>query len=50
MSHGAIEVYGTRFIVIQRKTNGSVSLQEGSIAFQSTDGQTLKLRPGDRFL
>lgn len=46
VSHGVIEVRGTRFTITQRATDGEVTLHEGSIAFIFTDGSTELLKPG----
>lgn len=47
VSHGAIEVLGTEFTVTQRESGGEVTLHEGRIQFQSQDGQTVTMAPGD---
>jgi transmembrane sensor len=46
VSHGAIEVMGTAFTVVQGPSGGSVRLREGRIQFQS-QGLSLTLRPGE---
>jgi transmembrane sensor len=46
VSHGAIEVLGTRFTVIQSTAGGTVALHEGSIRFRAQDGQVRTLEPG----
>jgi len=46
VSHGAIEVLGTRFTVRQGANGGEVTLHRGSIRFASADGRTVALRPG----
>src|SRR5262249_29444562 len=46
VSHGVIEVLGTRFLVTQREGNGEVRLDEGSVRFISTDGREVTLSPG----
>lgn len=47
VSHGAIEVMGTAFTVVQEPTRGQVVLREGAIRFRSTEGAVLSLRPGE---
>ena len=46
VSHGAIEVMGTAFTVVQGPSGGSVLLREGRIQFRS-QGLALTLRPGE---
>jgi transmembrane sensor len=48
VSHGAIEVLGTRFAVAQDGAGGHVDLFEGEIRFHGTDGRVLDIRPGQR--
>lgn len=48
VSHGIIEVRGTRFTVTQTEDGGEVVLHEGSIAFLALDGRVQVLGPGDR--
>jgi transmembrane sensor len=45
VSHGIIEVLGTRFTLIQRRDGGSVTLYRGTIRFLSTDGRSTQLSP-----
>jgi transmembrane sensor len=47
VSHGAIEVMGTRFSVEQDANGGRVILHEGAIRFVASDGKVTKLAPGD---
>jgi transmembrane sensor len=47
VSHGAIQVLGTAFTVVQGPSGGSVLLHEGRIQFRSGDGVVLNLRPGE---
>jgi transmembrane sensor len=47
VSHGAIEVMGTAFTVVQEPAGGRVTLREGSIRFQAADGREVSLRPGE---
>ncbi len=47
VSHGAIEVVGTRFTVTQEGERGQVRLDEGSIKFHWTGGEESTLAPGD---
>lgn len=47
VSHGLIEVLGTRFTVVQRWDGGEVTLHRGSIRFTAQDGQTRLLAPGE---
>jgi len=48
VSHGVIEVTGTRFTVVQRADDGEVVLHEGSITFRDAAGGIRYLLPGDR--
>ena len=45
---GAIEVIGTRFVVVQHGTTGHVDLLEGAIAFVDHEGREHALVPGRR--
>lgn len=47
VSHGAIEIMGTAFTVVQEPAGGRVALREGSIRFQAADGRVVSLRPGE---
>ena len=47
VSHGAIEVVGTRFTVTQADEAGRVRLDEGSIKFHWARGEESTLAPGD---
>jgi transmembrane sensor len=47
VSHGAIEVTGTAFTVVQGQSGGSVLLHEGRIRFRGVDAVSVNLRPGD---
>jgi transmembrane sensor len=47
VSHGAIEVLGTAFTVVQGSSGGSVMLHEGRIRFRSEGKVLVNLRPGD---
>jgi transmembrane sensor len=47
VSHGAIEVMGTAFTVVQEPAGGRVTLREGSIRFQAADGREVSLLPGE---
>ncbi|MBL8919237.1 MAG: FecR domain-containing protein [Myxococcaceae bacterium] len=47
VSHGLIEVLGTRFIVVQGELGGEVTLLRGSIRFLADDGQRRLLEPGE---
>ena len=49
VSHGVIEVLGTRFIVDQRADGGHVDLFEGAIAFRAADGSVTQIGPGQRY-
>jgi transmembrane sensor len=46
VSHGAIEVLGTRFTVAQQVAKGSVTLHEGSIRFAWREGRAQLIEPG----
>ena len=46
VSHGVIEVLGTRFTVTQRPNGGEVTLHRGSIRFRSADGRVEVLSVG----
>jgi hypothetical protein len=48
VSHGVIEVVGTRFAVAQEGEGGHVDLFEGKIRFHALDGGVLDIRPGKR--
>ena len=47
VSHGAIEVLGTRFTVLQGRDGGKVTLHEGAIRFVADDGRRVMLAPGE---
>lgn len=47
VSHGEIEVHGTRFKVTQRADGGEVTLFEGSILFRGTDGREVEVKLGE---
>jgi transmembrane sensor len=47
VSHGSIEVTGTRFTVVQGEGRGSVTLHEGAIRFRDLAGRTVVLAPGE---
>lgn len=47
VSHGFIEVLGTRFTVMQRADGGEVTLHEGRIRFRTQHGRTAVLSPGE---
>lgn len=47
VSHGTIEVLGTRFTVSQQDAQGSVTLHEGEIRFTDLSGNSRALAPGD---
>jgi transmembrane sensor len=47
VSHGAIEVLGTRFTVEQRDEGGTVSLHEGTIRFVTARGAFVALEAGE---
>ena len=46
VSHGEIEVHGTRFEVRQRAAGGEVTLHEGAISFHCHDGREIQVRVG----
>jgi len=46
VSHGVIEVLGTRFTIWQEERGGRVELHRGSIRFRAPDGRTRLLAPG----
>jgi len=48
VSGGSIEVFGTRFTVIEHGERGEVQLHEGSIGFRPEDGELVMLEPGQR--
>ena len=48
VSHGAIQVLGTTFTVVQEPSGGSVLLHEGRIQFRSAGNVVLNLRPGEQ--
>lgn len=47
VSHGTIEVLGTRFLVEQTAERGLVQLFEGRIRFRGDDGAVIDLAPGE---
>jgi len=47
VSHGRIQVMGTRFTVVQGPTRGHVTLHEGAIRFASDDGRSVAVRVGE---
>jgi transmembrane sensor len=47
VSHGAIEVMGTAFTVVQDRVGGRVALRDGNIRFRAGDGTVASLRPGE---
>ena len=47
VSHGAIEVMGTAFTVVQDRAGGRVALRDGNIRFRTGDGTVVTLRPGE---
>lgn len=47
VSHGEIEVHGTRFDVKQRAAGGEVTLHEGAISFHCPDGREIQVRVGE---
>ncbi len=47
VSHGAIQIVGTKFRVEQSSDGGRVVLHEGKIRFVAPDGRTVTLAPGD---
>lgn len=48
VSHGVIEVVGTRFVIEQRKDGGYVDLFEGKIVFYGYAGDVTSVNPGQR--
>lgn len=46
VSHGLIQVVGTRFTVVQEENAGRVTLHEGRIRFTFADGEETLLAPG----
>jgi transmembrane sensor len=48
VSHGQIQVLGTRFTLVQRADGGEATLHEGLIRFVAEDGRTVDLSPGMR--
>lgn len=48
VSHGTIEVVGTRFAVEQQEAGGHVDLLEGKIRFHHPDGRVEDVLPGQR--
>jgi transmembrane sensor len=48
VSHGAIEVMGTAFTVVQGRSGGTVTLREGSIRFRAAPNILVNLRPGEQ--
>lgn len=48
VSHGTIEVLGTRFRIVQGPDGGSVELLEGKIRFVEASGEVSVLAPGER--
>ena len=48
VSHGVIEVVGTRFAVSQGEDGGHVDLFEGKIRFHDVDGTVVEVEPGQR--
>ncbi|MFT3842212.1 MAG: hypothetical protein QM723_34805 [Myxococcaceae bacterium] len=47
VSGGAIEVLGTKFLVVQEEQGGQVTLHEGSIRFVASDGRVRMVKPGE---
>jgi len=47
VSHGAIEVMGTAFTVLQGTAGGEVRLREGIIRFRGSEGAVVWLHPGE---
>lgn len=47
VSHGTIQVMGTRFTIEQRPDSGRVTLHEGAILFRSPLSRDVVLRPGE---
>ncbi len=48
VSHGTIEVIGTRFAIEQRAEGGHVDLLEGTIRFHGPGGRVVDVLPGER--
>ena len=48
VSHGTIEVVGTRFEIEQNPRGGHVDLFEGEIRFRAADGRKVTIAPGQR--
>lgn len=48
VSHGVIEVVGTRFSVVQDDAGGHVDLFEGHIRFHDPSGEVVEVTPGER--
>lgn len=49
VSHGTIEVLGTRFTIEQTADGGHVDLFEGRIRFVALDGSSAEIAPGQRY-
>lgn len=49
VSHGTIEVLGTRFTIEQTAHGGHVDLFEGRIRFIALDGSSTEIAPGQRY-
>jgi hypothetical protein len=49
VSHGIIEILGTRFTIEQHATGGHVDLFEGRIRFIGLDGSSTEIAPGQRY-
>jgi len=49
VSHGAIEVLGTRFAIDQGPRGGHVDLFEGMIRFVPSEGESSDIEPGQRY-
>jgi len=49
VSHGALEVVGTKFLVDQAEGHGSLTLYEGIIEFHAKDGTRVRLTAGQSF-
>jgi len=50
VSHGAIEVMGTAFTIVQGASSGRVILREGHIQFRGNAGTPIRLRPGEELV
>lgn len=50
VSHGVIEVHGTRFFVVQAEHGGTVDLFEGAITFVDPKGKVHDVAVGERFV